>query len=40
MDGFGNNIVNKYLKNEFLERNNYGPISSVFPSTTTAAMNT
>lgn len=40
MDGMGNNIINKYLKGEFLEVNNLGPISAVFPSTTTAAMNT
>lgn len=40
MDGLGNNIINKYLKDSFIERKNIGPISSVFPSTTTAAMNT
>ena len=40
MDGRGNNIVNKYIKDDFLGRKNLGPISSVFPSTTTAAMNT
>lgn len=40
MDGMGNNIVNKYCKDLFISKKNIGPISSVFPSTTTAAMNT
>lgn len=40
MDGFGQNIIKKYLKDSFIDRKNIGPISSVFPSTTTAAMNT
>ena len=40
MDGLGNNLITKYLKDDFLGRKNIGPISSVFPSTTTAAMNT
>lgn len=40
MDGMGNNIINKYTKGLFIEQKNIGPISSVFPSTTTAAMNT
>ena len=40
MDGMGNNIINKYAYNSFISNNNIGPISSVFPSTTTAAMNT
>lgn len=40
MDGMGNNILNKYAKDLFINQKNIGPISSVFPSTTTAAMNT
>lgn len=40
MDGFGQNIIKKYLKDSFIDRKNIGPISAVFPSTTTAAMNT
>jgi len=40
MDGMGNNLINKYLKDSFLAKYNMGPISSVLPSTTTAAMNT
>lgn len=40
MDGMGNNLINKYIKDDFLGRKNLGPISTVFPSTTTASMNT
>ena len=40
MDGMGNNLINKYIKDDFLGRKNIGPISTVFPSTTTASMNT
>lgn len=40
MDGMGNNIINRYAKDSFIDRKNIGPISSVYPSTTTAAMNT
>lgn len=37
-DGMGYNILNKYLnKNDFLIKNLYGSIDSVFPSTTAAA---
>ncbi len=40
MDGMGNNIINKYVRDLYLDKKNIGPISAVFPSTTTAAMNT